>query len=191
MDYEIIEKLVLKAKEHDKNAKEDIINRFKPYIITISKSTHIHGYDFYDIQNECVKTVLSCIHSYNPENKKFVGYVLTSIRNTVKQLIKKTERRKNSEGIEALILDDNLDLILYSEEQSTLDFLCDKCDLMILREAIESLKHEDQELIRYIFFDKKTLRSYADFKKICYTTANKRKNLVLSKILSYINEVPA
>ncbi|WP_459482609.1 helix-turn-helix domain-containing protein [Clostridium saccharoperbutylacetonicum] len=60
MDYERIEKLVLKAKQNDKAAKEDIIKSFNPYILTISKNTHIYGYEFEDIKNECYKTVLCC-----------------------------------------------------------------------------------------------------------------------------------
>lgn len=190
MDYERIERLVLKAKDNDKNAKEDIINRFKPYVLTISQNTHIHGYDFYDIQNECFKTVLNCIELYDPINKKFIGYVLTSIRNSIKQLIKKTQRRRKSEGIEALILNDNLELILCSEEQSILDFLCERCELILLRQAISSLNEREQELIKYIFFDKNTLKSYAEFKHICYTTATSRRNTALNKLLSYIKKVP-
>lgn len=191
MDYEIIEKLVLKAKDNDKNAKEDIINRFKPYVLTISKNTYIHGYDFYDIQNECYKTVLNCIELYDPTNKKFIGYVLTSIRNSVKQLIKKSDRRRTSEGIEALILNENLELTLCSEEQSILDFLCERCELILLRQAIDSLNEKEQELIKYIFFEKNTLKSYADFKCICYTTATNWRNTVLNKLLSYMKRVPA
>lgn len=191
MDYERIEKLVIKAKDNDKDAKEDIINKFKPYVLTISKNTHIHGYDFYDIQNECFKTVLNCIELYDPTNKKFIGYVLTAVRNSIKQLMKKTDRRRKSEGIEALILNDNLELTLCSEEQSTLDFLCERCELTLLKQAINSLTETEQELIRYIFFDKNTLKSYAEFKSVCYTTATNRRNIALSKLLSYMKRVPA
>ncbi len=190
MDYERIEKLVLRAKENDKDAKEDIIIRFKPYILTISKKTHVYGYEFEDIKNECYKTVLSCIESYDPANKKFIGYTLTSIRNNIKQLLKKSDRRKNSEGSEALILDDNLELILYSEDKSAVDFLCEKWESLLLTEAINSLNNNEQELIKYIFFDKNTLRSYAEFKNICYTTAMNRKNIALNKLLSYMKRVP-
>jgi RNA polymerase sigma factor (sigma-70 family) len=191
MDYEKIEKLVLRAKNNDKDAKEDIINRFKPYVLTISKNTHIHGYDFYDIQHECYQTVLNCIELYDPANKKFIGYVLTSIRNSVKGLMKKSDRRRTSEGIEALILSDNLELTLCSEEKNILDFLCERCELTLLKQAISSLNEIEQELIKYIFFERNTLKSYAEFKSICYTTATNRRNTALSKLLSYMKKVPA
>ncbi|MDF2884894.1 MAG: polymerase sigma factor, sigma-70 family [Clostridiaceae bacterium] len=190
MDYERIEKLVLKAKENDKGAKEDIIKSFNPYILTISKNTHIYGYEFEDIKNECYKTVLYCIESYDPANKKFIGYALTSIRNSIKQLLKKSDRRKNSEGMEAFILNDNLELVLCSEEKSMVDFLCEQCEVLLLREAINSLKDSEQELIKYLFYDKKTLRSYAEVKHVCYTTAMNRKNTALNKLLSYMKRVP-
>ena len=55
MNYTQIESLVKSSKQGNTNSKELLAEAFKPFILNISKRTFINGYDFYDIQNECLR----------------------------------------------------------------------------------------------------------------------------------------
>lgn len=54
MNFNYIETLVAKAKNGDVSAKEIIFKEFRPMILNISKRTFVHGYDFSDIEHECL-----------------------------------------------------------------------------------------------------------------------------------------
>lgn len=190
MDYEKIEKLVERAKS-DSDSKFELIEQFKPFILNLAKNTHVHGYEFCDIKHECYSTLLKCIDRYDISTKKFVGYALTSIRNTIKDILKRSSRRSNSEGIEALILNDCLEYVLRSDTNLE-EAVIKSCETEILRQAICSLTDDEQHMIKYLYFEKHTLMSYAKLKKICYSTATNRRNTALVKLYKYINKkVPA
>ena len=189
MDYERIEKLVERAKT-DSDSKFELIEQFKPFILNLAGSTHVHGYEFNDIKHECYSTLLKCIDRYDLSNKKFIGYALTSIRNTVKDILKRTSRRSSSEGSEALVLNDCLEYVLKSDtdlEQSVIK----TCETEILRQAICSLSLDEQHMIKYLYFEKHTLVSYSKLKNICYSTATNRRNAALLKLHKYIKKIPA
>ena len=189
LDYERIEKLVERAKT-DSDSKEELINQFKPFILKLVGNTHIHGYDFSDIKHECYSTLLKCIDRYDLNSKKFIGYALTSIRNTVKDLLKRSTRRSSCEGNEALILNDCLEFVLKSETDLE-EMVIKNCENEILVQAICSLSEDEQHLIYYLYFEKHTLVSYSKLKNICYSTATNRRNAVLLKLQKYIKKVPA
>ena len=190
MDYERIEKLAERAKS-DSDSKFELIEQFKPFILNLAKNTHVHGYEFCDIKHECYSTLLKCIDRYDISTKKFVGYALTSIRNTIKDILKRSSRRSNSEGIEALILNDCLEYVLKSDTNLE-EAVIKSCETEILGQAICSLTDDEQHMIKYLYFEKHTLTSYAKLKKICYSTATNRRNTALVKLYKYINKkVPA
>ncbi len=65
MDYKYIETLARKAKDGDVHSKEQLAEEFKPFIINLANKTFIHGYDFYDLQNECYHSLFKCLSLYN------------------------------------------------------------------------------------------------------------------------------
>ena len=46
-------------------SKENLAKEFNPYIKNLCSKTFIHGYDFYDLQNECFQSLFKCVSSYN------------------------------------------------------------------------------------------------------------------------------
>ncbi|SFD29981.1 sigma-70 family RNA polymerase sigma factor [Clostridium uliginosum] len=187
MNYKYIEDLVLKSKNNDMLSKENLANEFKPLILNISKKTFIDGYDNYDIQNECYKTLFKCVSLYNLDNHRFVAYATNGIKNGINDLIKRAKTRSSAEGYEALILSDNLEHTLPSEMAALDDILCDKCDHESISNAINELSENEKELVEFIFFKNNSVRTYAYWKNICYSTANQRKSSVLKKISKYLN----
>ena len=182
MDYGYIENLVSSSKLGDEKSKELLVNEFKPFIINLSKKTFISGYDKYDIQSECYKTLFYCLYKYNTKSHKFVGYATNAIRNQVNSLIKKSINRSSSEGNVALSLYENLENTLFSNELNLDDAFCEKCDKENLTHILNNLTEDEKELIQYIFFRNNTVRTYAFSKNMCYSTAISKKNNTLKKI---------
>ncbi len=182
MDFKYVEMLAKKSKDGDNLSKEKLIEEFRPFIRNLSRKTFIHGYDKDDIENECYKNLFKCLNSYNLEKHRFVAYATNGIKNNLNDLIRKTKNRDNSEGSSTLILSDNLEHTLPSNNLNLEEILCNKCDLEILKTAIKNLTEEEQELIDFIFFKNNTVRLYSNLKNMCYSTAAKRKMDVVKKI---------
>ncbi|NFI54974.1 sigma-70 family RNA polymerase sigma factor [Clostridium botulinum] len=192
MDLKYVEVLAKKSKHGDNLSKEKLIEEFRPFIRNLSRKTFIHGYDKYDIENECYKNLFKCLNSYNLEKHRFVAYATNGIKNNLNDLIKRSKNRDNSEGSSALILSDNLEHTLPSNNLNLEEILCNKCDLEILKTAIKNLTEEEKELIDFIFFKNNTVKLYSDLNNLCYSTAAKRKMDVVKKIgriISGFNEV--
>lgn len=188
MNYEYIEDLVIKSKNGDAISKEKLVQEFRPLIINLSKRTFLHGYDKNDIQNECYKYLFKCLSMYKVENHRFVAYATNGIRNNLNDLIKRTKNRSSTEGSEPLALSDDLEQSLTSHEDNLEDILCSKCERESLNMAINSLKENEKELIKFIFFKGNTVATYACLKNIPYSTANRRKMVTLVKLSKYLNK---
>ena len=178
MNYEYIEDLVIKSKNGDALSKEKLVNEFRPLIINISRRTFLDGYDRYDIQNECFRSLFKCLSLYNLQSHRFVAYASNGIRNNINDLIKRVKSRSSAEGYEALTLSDNLEHSLPSNEDSLEDMLCDKCDCESLKLAINNLSEDEKEIIDFIFFKNNLVTTYASQKNMPYSTANRRKKLL-------------
>ncbi|ACD23338.1 sigma-70 family RNA polymerase sigma factor [Clostridium botulinum] len=187
MDFKYAEMLAKKSKDGDNLSKEKLIEEFRPFIRNLSRKTFIHGYDKNDIENECYKNLFKCLNSYDLRKHRFVAYATNGIKNNLNNLIKKSKNRDNAEGSPALTLTDNLEHTLPSNNENLEDILCDRCDLEILKAAIENLTEEEQELIDFIFFKNNTIKLYSDLKNMCYSTAVNRKTVTLRKIVRIIN----
>ncbi|NRY60652.1 sigma-70 family RNA polymerase sigma factor [Clostridium beijerinckii] len=184
MDFNYIEVLVTKCKDNDETAKEKLAAEFKPLIYNISKRTFIDGYNMYDIQQECFHSLFKSVSMYNIKNHRFVAYATNSIKNNIKDLIKRIKSRSSTEGNEALSLHYNFENDLPSEEISTEVSLCEMCDYEDLRLALDNLTREEKEFIDFVFFKNYTVLDYSHLKNMCYSTAILKKNTILKKILN-------
>ena len=187
MNFDYIEYLVTNCKNDDKLSKEKLAEEFRPLIFNISKRTFIDGYEIHDIQNQCYETLFKCVSLYNLEKHRFVAYATNSIKNNMNDLIKRIKIRSATEGNDALSLHEDVEKDLPSQDISLEDMLCDQCDYEDLRLAIDNLTEDEKELIDFIFYKNNTVQTYAYFKNLCYSTASQRKNIILKKILNYIN----
>lgn len=182
MDYDYIEELVRKTKNNDENAKEKLIEEFTPFIVNLSLKSSIYGYEFEDIKNECYKILLKCLYSYKPETHRFIAYASNSIKNGICTIARKSKRRCMCDGIEALsIYDDGMDNI-GSKELNVEDMICTNAEYETLNAVINTLKPEEKELVKFIFFNENSTKEYANIKSICYSTALQRKSAVLNKL---------
>ncbi|WP_160687658.1 sigma-70 family RNA polymerase sigma factor [Clostridium sp. C2-6-12] len=188
MNFEYIEDLVTKCKNNDKTSKEKLAEEFRPFIINISKRTFIDRYDMQDIQNQCYETLFKCIQLYDLNKHRFVGYAVSSIKNNLNDLIKKTKIRNSTDGNDALSLHADVESELICQDISLEDLFSEECDYEELRFALNKLNEEEKALIDFIFFKNNTIRTYSYIKNMCYSTACLRRDVILKKLFKAINQ---
>ncbi|MBE6091501.1 MAG: sigma-70 family RNA polymerase sigma factor [Clostridium beijerinckii] len=187
MDFNYIEVLVTKCKNNDEEAKEKLAEEFRTLIYNISKRTFIDGYNAHDITQECYQSLFKSVYMYNLEKHRFVAYATNAIKNNISDLIKRIKTRRSTEGSDALSLHDNFESNLPSGEISTEVSLCEMCDYEDLKLALKNLNEDELELIDFVFYKNYTVKEYAYFKNMCYSTAILKKNTILKKILNNIS----
>ena len=148
MDFNEIESLVELAKANDKNAKEELMVKFTPLILNLSKKCFVNSYEFSDIKNECYHTLFKCVSLYNLEKHRFVAYATKAIKNSVNLLIRVSIRRSQSDGPESFIIDGKLEHTLSSDLVEPGSFLLYKLHRTNLKLALETLNLDEKELVK-------------------------------------------
>ena len=84
----MLESLVEKAKNGDRIALMDIIERYKFLIIRLAVSYHIPSYEFEDLVQQGYLSVIKAIGMYKLGSNSFNGYCINSIKTNFKALLK-------------------------------------------------------------------------------------------------------
>ena len=187
MNYDYIENLVKKSKDGDESSKEKLIDEFRPFIINLSKRTFIPGYDFDDFKNECYRILFRCILLYKIESHRFVAYATNGIKNSINDLIRTSIKNSNIHGSGATVYDNYLEETYLTSEPKIEEVLCSKYDSDCLKYAMTQLTEEELNLVEHLFYQNKTLKSFAEKNKICYSYAVRKKRHTLDKLFMYIN----
>lgn len=103
----------------------------------------------------------------------------------IKNLVLKA--RGGVEGPGALVLDGCLIHTLCGNTDSMDELLIKQVSRAKLKSAMKCLSREEQELIKYVYFDGKSLKSYFAIKEISYSTSVSRKASVLKRLRIYID----
>lgn len=182
MDYNYVEDLVRECKKDNKEAKEKLSLEFKPFIINLSRSIFINGYDYNDIQNEGYRILFKCVLLYNVENHRFVAYATNGIKNSLYDLLKKSKNRNCFEGYESLVLDDQLEHVLPDTDLSPEEIISIKSEYNSLYTALHKLDKLENNLIKFVFFKGHTLKEFAKKYNISYYAAMTLKKKTLHKL---------
>ena len=186
MDLNYVESLVVLAKTGDKQAKEKIIEEFRPFIINLSNKTYIHGYEFSDIQNECYCSLLKAINLYDIERHRFVAYASRCIRLNLYDLIRCNLSKNKVNGKETLELNENLDSLYLSDNTNIDELVITKQNYQIINKALNNLSTEEKRLFKHLIIDNKPLTDYAFINNIYYHSAQSQKNKLLKKLHNLI-----
>ena len=84
----MLESLVEKAKNGDRIALMDIIERYKFLIIRLAVSYHIPSYEIDDLVQQGYLSVIKSVNMYKLGSNTFDGYCIHSIRTNFKALLK-------------------------------------------------------------------------------------------------------
>jgi RNA polymerase sigma factor (sigma-70 family) len=187
IEYDKIEELVLRAKAEDKTAKEALAEEFKPFILKLSKHSHINSYEFSDIENECYKTLFKCVNFYNTEQHRFVAYATNAIKNSVTSLIRSSVRRSPFNGNKAFKQINGVDDIHTPSNDNLVDIVTNKLYKEKLKYAVKDLNPKEQELLDYVYLKGYSLNRYSKLKGLSYYSASSCRDSVLRKLKAGLN----
>lgn len=181
-----IENLVKEAKLGNSNDKEELVNRFKPFIVKRAQGVFIKNYDMEDLIQIGVMSILRAIESYKLERKNFVSYVTYAITNNFNYEI----RKRNKDRFESSLnkeTDEGLEILdLVSDEGNIEENYINKEMRDKLLKSINMLSLEEKSLIQMVYFEKIKIKDYAESKGIKYGTVMKRKRVVMEKLRMHL-----
>lgn len=168
-----LEDNVIKAKNNDVKAKEDIIEFFMPYINKTSKIYFIKNYECEDIKHFLVVKLLEAIKKYKYTDS-FFWYAINTMKNGINNELKRRKR-------EELFL--SIDDITLCSDQNELDYaLLYKEKLNLLKKSLLILELDDLKLIRDLFYLDKCLKELSKSMNMNYYTLASKKRRALNKL---------
>ncbi len=182
--------LLLKAKEGDKTAMEEIIKRYTPFVIKTARSIYVRGQEVEDLIAIGQGSIIKAVNMYDTERENaFTTYVFNTIRRTLYLLIRSSVKDAkccslqslNNEGCE--LID-----VLAGDEDIEEDMIKKEEKAMVAK-ALRKLNQREKEVIYWFYFENRSLRDYANLKGICYRTAVDRKKKALMKLKKCLEEM--
>lgn len=97
MTEEIISNLIIKAKNHDEEAMDELLQHFKPKVIAISREYFLVGAEFDDLIQEGMIGLYKAIGVYeSTKNHNFSAFASLCIHRQLQNAVKNANRKKNS-----------------------------------------------------------------------------------------------
>ncbi len=97
MTEEIISNLIVRAKNHDEDAMEELLQVFKPKVIAISREYFLVGAEFDDLIQEGMIGLYKAINVYDTnKNHSFSAFASLCIHRQLQNAVKNANRKKNS-----------------------------------------------------------------------------------------------
>lgn len=181
--------LIKKAQMGDKEAIEDIVTRFIPFIIKTCRRIYIKGFELEDLIQIGQVSIIKAINNYKVNRRyAFTTYVVNTVKtnlyrlmkykvNSVSEISLNAVNNKGYEIIDILPSKDNVeDEIIENEEKRR------------LHAEINRLSHREKEIIFWFYFENKTLEEYAMQKSICYRAAVERKRRAIKKLRCHMDQ---
>lgn len=175
MEINIID-LVEKAQMGDKEAVQDIVSRFTPFIIKTCRRIYVKGYELEDLKQISKVSIIKAISKYKINKRDaFTTYAANAVKINLYRLIKykvnsvreyslNMLNKKGYEIIETLPAEDNTENKIIEREER-----------LSLYKGINRLSEKEKDIITWFYFENRTLEAYAREKGICYRTAVDRK----------------
>lgn len=183
-----IEFLVKKSKEGDLKSKEELLNRFKPYIIKKAREIYIKNYDIDDLIQIGNISIIKAIDKYNLDKGNFVSYVTFAINNNFNYEIRRMSKTRYDSSLNKTI-DDNLEIIdIIAWKENIEENFIRKQNLKYVKNALNKLNENERKLIYSIYFADIKLKEYAYKEGIKYGSALKRKTKILNKLRWILKE---
>ncbi|MGL5614953.1 MAG: sigma-70 family RNA polymerase sigma factor [Sarcina sp.] len=179
-----IKTLIEKAKNQDEDAKNIIIEKYKPLINKAAFSYYIRGYEIEDLVQMGILWLLMAIEKYNINLKSdFSSYAMRTIHNNMKALIRKKAKENYEKSLQEEfsvgktiedILIDNFDLVSDLEERYFLELLVNK---------LKTLEKKDMEFILEAYANKTgNLSKIAKERELSYAAVRRKRDKIVKNL---------
>ena len=97
MEEKVISSLIIRAKNHEEEALEQLLSMFKPKVIAISREYFLIGAEFDDLIQEGMIGLYKAINVYDEtKNHNFGAFASLCIHRQLQNAVKNANRKKNS-----------------------------------------------------------------------------------------------
>ncbi|WP_236913094.1 sigma-70 family RNA polymerase sigma factor [Clostridium sp. Cult1] len=177
--YKEIEKLLLLSKKGDKKAKETLLLKLNPLIISSIRRYYnkIDQYD--DLIQEGYEIILKAIENYNPNRGvKFLGYVKAMLRygylekHREKQILSLNEPLEEGEFID----------LLEGSEEDPVDAVIKKEEKYLLLESLNCLTERQKQVVVDYYINRLSIDEIANKLGISYRTVVNTKTQGIKKL---------
>ena len=97
MEEKVISSLIIRAKNHEEEALEQLLSMFKPKVISISREYFLIGAEFDDLIQEGMIGLYKAINVYDEtKNHNFGAFASLCIHRQLQNAVKNANRKKNS-----------------------------------------------------------------------------------------------
>ncbi|MDU5111029.1 MAG: sigma-70 family RNA polymerase sigma factor [Clostridium sp.] len=178
-----VKELLIKAKDGNNIALEEIIKKHEPLIYNTMISFYVKGYDKEDIRQIATLSIIKAVKSCKIElSTGFSSYAKEIIRNDIYKEISKVEKQyyKHKESNEIAMV---IDIKEIADESTNIieDYIKSE-DKEILIKEINLLEEEERALLKAIYVKNITLKKYAEEKGLEYHKARYQKDKIIQKL---------
>ena len=174
-------KLVLRAKAGDVEAKEEIITRLQPLVLSSIKRYYYKSHEFEDLVQDGNIKILECIEDFEPNRGVyFLGYVKTMLKFMYLDKHKKKYHTSLNEKVgdgETEIID-----LLVSEDRDILESILMDEKVKELNQALAILTTRQKEIIILFYIERMSMGDIASKLGISYRTVVNTKTTALKKL---------
>lgn len=185
-----VKELLIKAKDGDNIALEEIIKKHEPLIYNTMISFYIKGYDKEDIRQIAILSIIKAVKSCKIElSTGFSSYAKEIIRNDIYKEISKAEKQyyKYKESNEIAMVIEIKEIV--DESTNIIEDYIKSTDKEILIKEINILEEEERALLKAIYVENITLKKYAEDKGLEYHKARYMKDKILEKLKKNIKDM--
>ncbi len=179
-----MEDLIRKAKEGDSKATETIINKYMPLVLSEASKYHIPGYEFDDLVQHSILSIIKAINLYNINSNSFSSFLTTTVKrsniNLLKSKIKHYREIQNSININNL--EGNYPFTV--EDQYIAYEIVEK-----LSDCINELSYLEKMLIIEFYINRRPLKVIAKENNLKYQKAYEIKKSALNKLKRQMKSV--
>lgn len=177
--YKEIEGLLLLSKKGDKKAKETLLLKLNPLIISSIRRYYNRIDQYDDLIQEGYETILQAIENYDPNRGvKFLGYIKTMLKyrylekHREKQFLSLNEPLDEGEFID----------FLEGDEEDPIDIVIKKEETNILLESLNCLTERQRQVMVDYYINRLSIGEIADKLGISYRTVVNTKTQGLNKL---------
>jgi RNA polymerase sporulation-specific sigma factor len=178
----MLESLVEKAKNGDRIALMDIIERYKFLIVRLASSYHIPSYEFEDLVQQGYLSVIKAVNLYKLGSNTFDGYCIHSIRTNFKALLKGKIKHYREVPNEEPIKTNVAAEYSFTLEDEVIAYE----EIKRLYDALEKLDPVERDVVERFYLLEDSLKEIACDGDNNYYEYRKIKNKALEKLKKYI-----
>lgn len=177
----MFEKLALRAKQGDMEAKEEIVSSLQPLVLSSIKRYYFKRNEFEDLVQDGNIKILECIEDFQPEKGVFfLGYVKTMLR----YMYLDKHKKKTSTSLNVKVGQGETEIIdlLVSDEKDILESILDTEEIKELEKVLETLTDRQKEIIILFYMEKMSIGDIGEKLGISYRTVVNTKTRALEKL---------